>query len=174
MIGSPAAFVRGPCATGEGILTYRPDGIKQLFPAAPCSYFLRRRSAITAIWKTAAAIGWNCNFREVAKPFSVAPIIPTGVVSMNKLATLFISMFFSFAAWAAGPVNINTATAEQIADSLKGVGLSKAEKIVEYRDTNGRFTHVDELVNVKGIGVRTVDINREKILLKDDNAQAAN
>ena len=93
---------------------------------------------------------------------------------MNKLATLFISMFFSFAAWAAGPVNINTATAEQIADSLKGVGLSKAEKIVEYRDTNGRFTHVDELVNVKGIGVRTVDINREKILLKDDNAQAAN
>ena len=93
---------------------------------------------------------------------------------MNKLATLFASLALSFAALAAGPVNINTASAEQIADSLKGVGLSKAEKIVEYRESNGRFTHVDELVNVKGIGVRTVDLNRGMILLKDENPQAAN
>ena len=92
---------------------------------------------------------------------------------MHKLAALFVSLVLSFAAWAGGPVNINTASAEQIAESLKGVGLSKAQKIVEYREANGRFTHIDELVNVKGIGVRTVDLNREKILLNDSNLQAA-
>jgi competence protein ComEA len=67
--------------------------------------------------------------------------------------------------WAAEQVNINTATAEEIAETLTGVGLSKAEKIIEYREMNGPFVHLDELVNVKGIGLRTVDKNRDAILL---------
>ena len=58
-----------------------------------------------------------------------------------------------------------------IAEALKGVGMSKAEAIVSYRDKNGQFKHIDELVNVKGIGIRTVDINREYILL--DNSELA-
>jgi len=73
---------------------------------------------------------------------------------------------------AAEQVNINTASAEEIAATLNGVGLSKAEKIVEYREQNGPFAHIDELVNVKGIGLRTVDKNRDAILLQED-AQAA-
>jgi len=73
---------------------------------------------------------------------------------------------------AAEQVNINTASAEEIAAMLNGVGLSKAEKIVEYREQNGPFAHIDELVNVKGIGLRTVDKNRDAILLQED-AQAA-
>ena len=68
-------------------------------------------------------------------------------------------------AWAAEQVNINTASAQEIAETLNGVGLSKAEKIVEYRETNGPFRHIDELVNVKGIGLRTVDKNRDAISL---------
>jgi competence protein ComEA len=47
------------------------------------------------------------------------------------------------------------------------VGKSKATAIIEYRDKNGAFEHVDELVNVKGIGIRTVDMNRDYILLND-------
>ena len=62
-------------------------------------------------------------------------------------------------------------THEEIAESLKGVGLSKAQAIVAYREANGAFTHVDELVNVKGIGVRTVDQNRGMILI--ENAPAS-
>jgi competence protein ComEA len=50
---------------------------------------------------------------------------------------------------------------------LKGIGPSKAEAIVAYREANGAFDHVDELVNVKGIGVRTIDQNRGMILLQD-------
>jgi len=86
---------------------------------------------------------------------------------MKSIIALLVTSFVSLAAWAYGPVNINTATAEEIADSLKGVGESKAQLIVQYRDENGAFTHVDELVNVKGIGISTVDKNREYILLND-------
>lgn len=80
------------------------------------------------------------------------------------LASL-LACLISLPTWAADQVNINTATAEEIAEVLNGIGLSKAEKIVEYRDTNGPFVHVDELVNVKGIGLRTVDKNRDAIIL---------
>ncbi len=86
---------------------------------------------------------------------------------MKKILLAIVLALFGLAAWAAEPVNINTASAEQIAESLKGVGLSKAEAIVAYREANGAFVHVDELVNVKGIGVRTVDQNRGMILLQD-------
>ena len=64
-------------------------------------------------------------------------------------------------------VNINTASAEEIAEALNGVGLSKAEEIVRYRESNGAFVHIDELVNVKGVGMKTVDKNREHIFLQD-------
>ena len=72
------------------------------------------------------------------------------------------------------PVNVNTADAEEIAASLDGVGLAKAQAIVEYREANGPFQHRDELVNVKGIGLRTVDINREfiRVAATDDNEVA--
>ena len=86
-------------------------------------------------------------------------------INIKSLLTLLATGLFSIWAWALQPVNVNTASAEEIADSLKGVGLSKAEAIVNYRNENGPYKHMDELVNVKGIGIRTVDINREYILL---------
>ena len=88
-------------------------------------------------------------------------------MNIKSLLTLLATALFSIWAWAQQPVNINSASAEEIAEALKGVGMSKAAAIVTYRDENGPFKHVDELVNVKGIGLRTVDINREYILLKD-------
>ena len=92
-------------------------------------------------------------------------------INMKSLITLLATGLFSIWAWAVQPVNINSANAEELAEALKGVGMSKAEAIVSYRSENGQFKHVDELVNVKGIGIRTVDINREYILL--DNSELA-
>jgi competence protein ComEA len=84
---------------------------------------------------------------------------------MTKLLHLLIACLLSVSAWAAEPVNINTASAEEISQNLKGVGLSKAQRIIEYREANGAFLHADQLVNVKGIGLKTVDRNREFILV---------
>jgi competence protein ComEA len=63
----------------------------------------------------------------------------------------------------AGQVDINTASAEAISAELKGVGLSKAKAIVEYRKKHGPFRSADDLSLVKGIGERTVEINRSDI-----------
>jgi competence protein ComEA len=63
----------------------------------------------------------------------------------------------------AGPVNVNTADAETIAAELKGIGLSKAKAIVEYRKKHGPFQSADDLSRVKGIGERTVELNRADI-----------
>ena len=51
----------------------------------------------------------------------------------------------------AATVNVNTATAEQF-EALPGIGAKMAARIVEYRQKNGQFKKVEELMNVKGIG----------------------
>jgi len=50
-----------------------------------------------------------------------------------------------------GKININKATAEQL-KSIPGVGMKKAQAIIDYRSKNGNFSTIDDLVNVKGIG----------------------
>ena len=75
--------------------------------------------------------------------------------------------FLALSAFAnAGPVNVNTADAETISAELQGVGITKAIAIVEYRKANGPFKSADELAQVKGIGARTVELNRKNILLE--------
>jgi competence protein ComEA len=63
----------------------------------------------------------------------------------------------------AGPVDINSADAKTIAKELKGVGLSRAQAIVEYREKNGPFKSADELAKVKGVGTKVVEQNRPNI-----------
>lgn len=63
-------------------------------------------------------------------------------------------------------VNINTADAAALAAGLRGVGLSRAEDIIRYRETYGPFGTVEELVDVKGIGQATLDKNRAVITLE--------
>ncbi len=62
-------------------------------------------------------------------------------------------------------VNINTASAEELQKSLKGIGEAKAQAIVDYRASHGPFVTVDQLLEVKGIGKGTLDKNRDRISL---------
>jgi len=70
----------------------------------------------------------------------------------------------SFWSWA-GQVNINTADAQTLATELNGVGAVKAEAIIKYRKANGVFKSVNDLANVKGISSKTIEKNKDKIIL---------
>jgi len=85
---------------------------------------------------------------------------------MKLLHSLFLTTILLFSASAfAGKVNINTASAEQIASSMTGIGESKAKAIVEYRTSHGKFKSIASLENVDGIGAKTVEKNKDKISL---------
>ncbi|MGF1790080.1 ComEA family DNA-binding protein [Photobacterium profundum] len=62
-------------------------------------------------------------------------------------------------------VNINNANAEELDKLLIGIGPEKAESIIIYRKEKGDFQTADDLINVKGIGLSTVDKNRKRIEL---------
>ncbi|MBV5300377.1 MAG: ComEA family DNA-binding protein [Methylococcales bacterium] len=80
---------------------------------------------------------------------------------------LFMFMLLFSANVFAAPVNINTADAQKIADSLKMIGEKKAQSIIEYRVKNGQFKNVDDLKKVAGIGDKIIDKNKEDILFSD-------
>lgn len=73
----------------------------------------------------------------------------------------------STVALASGQVNINTASAEMLAEQLDGVGSAKAAAIVEYREQNGNFPSVAALANVTGIGEATLENNRDRLTVSD-------
>jgi competence protein ComEA len=69
-------------------------------------------------------------------------------------------------------VNLNTATSSQI-EMLPGVGASTAKRIIEYRDKNGGFKKIEELMNVKGIGEKSFLKLKSLVTVGDVKASAA-
>lgn len=89
---------------------------------------------------------------------------------MKSLKTLFSSLVLSLllagAAIAGETVNINTADAATIDSVLVNVGPAKAQAIVDYRKANGAFKSPEQLAMVKGIGLKTVEKNRDRIVIR--------
>lgn len=89
------------------------------------------------------------------------------------LKSVALSLVLALSAQAADKVNINTADAATLQTVLIGIGQAKAEAIIEYRKTNGPFKSPEELAMVKGIGLKTVERNRERIELRSSAEPAA-
>ena len=83
------------------------------------------------------------------------------ITTIAALAALVVSSIAM-----ATPVNINTASASEIAEALNGIGLSKAQAIVDYRSAYGLFNSAEEIVFVRGIGDSTFENNKSDILVK--------
>lgn len=90
------------------------------------------------------------------------------------MKTIHIILFtvLLLAAWPAMAedpvVNINTASAGELAAALNGVGEARARAIVEHREQFGPFSSVDELRYVNGIGASTLERNRPRITVGDE------
>ena len=76
-------------------------------------------------------------------------------------------------AFASAQVDINSADAKTLAESLDGVGLVKAEAIVAYRQEHGPFRRAEDLKRVKGIGSKTLDANRDTIVIVEIGSGAS-
>lgn len=86
---------------------------------------------------------------------------------MKFIRTLILTLvcLFTVSVAFAARVNINTADAQTLADSLNGVGPKTASAIVAYRKAHGPFKTVDSLTEVKGIGPKLLERNRADIVL---------
>ena len=82
-------------------------------------------------------------------------------MSLIRIISLVMLLFSSVVLAEVTTVDINSADASVLAKHIKGIGDKKAEEIVRYRDENGPFLSIESLVNVKGIGEKTVEINRQ-------------
>lgn len=85
--------------------------------------------------------------------------------SILILKSLLLSALLATTAFAAQKVNINSADAATLDRVLVGIGPSKAEAIVAYRKANGAFRSADQLASVKGIGLSTIEKNRDRIVV---------
>ncbi|MCD8514135.1 MAG: helix-hairpin-helix domain-containing protein [Nitrincola sp.] len=81
---------------------------------------------------------------------------------LSAIALLF-ALIFTSPLHASSAININTASASEIAATLSGVGPSKAQAIVDYRTEKGGFVTIEELVQVPGIGPATLERNRDLV-----------
>jgi competence protein ComEA len=86
-------------------------------------------------------------------------------VFTTALKSLALTLLLATSAFAADRVNINTADAATIDQVLLNVGPAKAEAIVAYRKAHGSFKSLEQLALVKGIGLKTVEKNRDRIAL---------
>ena len=63
-------------------------------------------------------------------------------------------------------LDLNKADAVTLQKELNGIGKAKAEAIVAYREANGPFASVDELLEIKGIGNALLERNRDKVMVE--------
>jgi len=64
-----------------------------------------------------------------------------------------------------GKININIASVEELS-KINGVGAKLAQRIIDYRSTNGLFTKAEDIMKVKGIGQKLFDANKDRLVVK--------
>lgn len=86
---------------------------------------------------------------------------------MRKIFLILV-VFFGFNLSVLAGVDINTANQADL-ESVKGLGPVKAKAIIEYRNEHGMFKSVEELANVKGIGVGTLKQLGDQVSVQEEN-----
>jgi competence protein ComEA len=102
------------------------------------------------------------NHNDVIQPQEISYMKRTPLIATF---ILLFSLLTGMAHADQAAININTADVATLSE-LNGIGQSKAEAIVAYREAHGPFQAPQELANVKGIGERTVEKNATRLTIK--------
>ena len=108
----------------------------------------------------------NLDIINLAAPISDGEkiYIPSVIEKINQFNQN--SSFTSYSSGgSSGKININTADASEL-QKLTGIGPGKAKSIIDYRNKNGPFKSVDDLLNVSGIGEKTLEKIRDEIVVR--------
>lgn len=87
------------------------------------------------------------------------------IFTLSLVAVLLITFVPVFSAYSAEKVNINKASVQEIAQ-LDRIGLKYAERIVQYRQENGLFEKPEDIMKVRGIGLKTFEANKDRITIE--------
>lgn len=98
-------------------------------------------------------------FASIAFSAGAAPTAAPSTMADTMMATPQMSS-------QAPRLNLNKADAPTLQTHLNGIGKSKAEAIVAYREAHGPFASIDELLEIKGIGSALLERNRDKLTLE--------
>ena len=109
--------------------------------------------------KSAMKSGYTAKAAVAAKSLSLSLLLATSLLSSTVFAADRAILHGS------DKVNLNTADAPTIDRVLLNVGPAKAQAIVDYRKEHGAFKSPEQLALVKGIGLKTVEKNRDRIVL---------
>ena len=88
-------------------------------------------------------------------------------LSRVLIMAIIIMLICQGAAWAQaeGKININTATLDELVQ-LDRIGEAYAQRIIDYREKNGPFEKIEDMMKVKGIGQKIFDANKERIVVE--------
>lgn len=90
---------------------------------------------------------------------------------MKNIGLFFLGCFFLLVSTLAlaSPVNVNTANVQELA-TLAGIGPTRAQAIVDYRDSNEPFRSLDDLTKVPGVGQKIISDNADRITFGDESS----
>lgn len=93
----------------------------------------------------------------------LAAVLSLSVLSLPALAATTPTQSPPPSARTVNKINLNTASASELAQSFKGIGQKRAAAIVSYREAHGPFKSIDELAQVRGLGKAFVNRNLKQL-----------
>ena len=87
---------------------------------------------------------------------------PLSIVVCILLVGMLVAPVFLMAA---EKINLNTATLEELM-TLDRIGPKYAQRIIDYRETNGPFEQIEDIMKVKGIGPKTFEANKDRLTVE--------